>query len=620
MPVEVMLDNGSESARAAVRVETGTPQFPAPLFRLPEVLLPAGAHRRAFLYPMPPRAGQAVRLALLVSGREAARAEAPATGMAPLDRLLVAAGGNVGTLQSLARTPLAQGPGGSATPAYLYVGTLPAASVPDRAEGFGAADALFLADVSADELTAGQQRAIRAWVLSGGHLILAGGTGWQRLRAPFYHGLLPVQLTGSTVLRAASGLGRLVDGAGPRFPEPLLAAVSRPLPGAQVLAREGEVPLVVRARSGLGQVTFLALDPLALAFRSWDYQKEFWRALVPRRAGLSFVGETLQVDLGEPWQYQRVTGLSPLVSRPVSQALQSVSQADLPSFWLVAGFLAAYVVALVPLNYLFLRWRGRREWAWLTSPAIMAVFAVGAYGVGCAMRGNRVLLVRVGIVEAAAESPVGRSVTYAGLFSPQRASYHVQAESPDTLLLPLTGQEQMNGVVVAGEPDRLEEFHLDVWEMGTVRATGTTDLGGGIRVSRRADGLLSVRNATPFDLEDCYVLDRDRLLPIGSSRFARGESWTEGRARGSTGGRQPGALLPLQVGANLTGSPEEKRLKSEMLQSFTTSRYGEDPGLKSGLPHPVLIGWLRGPVAGLLVDGQSLPGPSATLFLIHLNS
>src|SRR5262249_47792002 len=152
--------------------------------------------------------------------------------------------------------------------------------------------------------------------------------------------------------------------------------------------------------------------------------------------------EALLAEREGPWQYRRNTGQSSLLSRPASQALQSVSQADLPSFWLVAGFLVAYVVALVPLNYLFLRWRGGREWAWLTAPAIMAAFAVAAYGLGCAIRGNRVLLVRIGIVEAAAARRLGRAVTYAGLFSPQRANYEVQAESPDTLLLPLAGRDR----------------------------------------------------------------------------------------------------------------------------------------------------------------------------------
>ena len=51
--------------------------------------------------------------------------------------------------------------------------------------------------------------------------------------------------------------------------------------------------------------------------------------------------------------------------------------------------LGAYILLIGPINYLVLKRLDRREWAWVTMPVLIVVFAVGAYGFGSLLRGQR---------------------------------------------------------------------------------------------------------------------------------------------------------------------------------------------------------------------------------------
>ena len=63
--------------------------------------------------------------------------------------------------------------------------------------------------------------------------------------------------------------------------------------------------------------------------------------------------------------------------------------------------LFGYIALIGPINYLVLRRLDEREWAWVTMPALIAIFAVGAYAYGSALRGSDVIVNEVAIVRGA---------------------------------------------------------------------------------------------------------------------------------------------------------------------------------------------------------------------------
>ena len=95
---------------------------------------------------------------------------------------------------------------------------------------------------------------------------------------------------------------------------------------------------------------------------------------------------------------------------------------DAPGADVVGLFLLAYVLILVPINYLVLKRLDKKEWAWVTVPALVVVFAVTTYGVGYAAKGSSVFVNRAAVVETTAGERQAGLYTELGLFSPHRTS------------------------------------------------------------------------------------------------------------------------------------------------------------------------------------------------------
>ena len=88
--------------------------------------------------------------------------------------------------------------------------------------------------------------------------------------------------------------------------------------------------------------------------------------------------------------------------------------------------LGAYILLIGPVNYIVLRRLDRREWAWVTMPLLIVVFAVGAYGFGAALRGSNVIINEVAIVRGAPGATDGAAQVYLGVFSPSRETYQLE--------------------------------------------------------------------------------------------------------------------------------------------------------------------------------------------------
>ena len=81
----------------------------------------------------------------------------------------------------------------------------------------------------------------------------------------------------------------------------------------------------------------------------------------------------------------------------------------------------------------------RREWAWVTMPALIAIFAVGAYGYGSALRGSDVIVNEVAIVRGAPDATEGSAQVYLGVFSPTRGTYQLSLPGGALLSAPVVG-------------------------------------------------------------------------------------------------------------------------------------------------------------------------------------
>jgi hypothetical protein len=362
--------------------------------------------------------------------------------------------------------------------------------LPERVEAWSALDRVVWQDVDADRLSPAQLEALRGWVAGGGRLVIAGGTTGPKTLAAFPDTLLPYRpVTTTDVPAVALGglLGALPSGATD------LPALSGELIDGRSLATVGGRVVAADRDYGSGQVTLLGFDPTAAWIVDSKAAQGLWRRLLPARSsgGLTFADDSMLVS-----------------------AVSQLPSLALPPIGGLIVLLAAYIVLIGPINYVVLRRLDRREWAWLTMPALVVVFTVGAYGFGTALRGNDVIVNEVAIVRGAAGATDGTGQIYLGVFSPSRGQYQLQVPGGALLSSPING-DIFGGTGVAsqldvlqGDPARVRNLDVGFGSLRTIRAETavtvplvTTDL-------RLEDGHLkgTVTNASTQSLQDAAVV------------------------------------------------------------------------------------------------------------------
>ena len=122
-----------------------------------------------------------------------------------------------------------------------------------------------------------------------------------------------------------------------------------------------------------------------------------------------------------PGRHRRLADDSTIVS-----AVTNLPSLALPPIGGLLVLLLGYILLVGPVNYLVLRRLDRREWAWITVPALIAVFTVGSFGIGGLLRGSDVIVHEVAIVRGAPGTTAATVQSYLGIFSPSRSTFQVR--------------------------------------------------------------------------------------------------------------------------------------------------------------------------------------------------
>jgi hypothetical protein len=181
-----------------------------------------------------------------------------------------------------------------------------------------------------------------------------------------------------------------------------------------------------------------------------------------------------------------------------------------PPFSTIALFLGAYLIAVVPLQYIVLRRLDKREWAWGTTPLLAFGFAAGAYFVGNQGRERAVTYNCAAVIETGAGQKTGAAVARFGLYSPTRATYSLAAPTTDTVFFSSVGdQPSLESKQLPGKATRLPDFSVPQWAMRSVSLhTTNLSLGNGIEAQLKREGELltgTITNNTGALLENVQV-------------------------------------------------------------------------------------------------------------------
>jgi len=627
-PVRVNLTHQGQPGKVEVRARFTQGLENAGDYRIPAHELRSGANEQHTIYVRAPMSysSQPLLLELYRDGRLLTPVRPALTLVNDGEWLVLGIGGGNSALKQLTTVNLAASESApSANPwqrgqqPKVNVAIQEPKDVPDQWQGLQAADMVVLGNVSERDLTPEQASALRDYVTTGGTLVVTGGPNWNRLGTPFFSGLLPVTVTGGATLGAARGLNSLSSGGGPSGNYP--AVVGRPKTGSKVLASEGSTPLVVSGSKGSGQVIFLAFDPAAPPFRNWDRNDAFWKSLLLQPRHASVVSAISDRDFNEQFGgYNANSGQTKLADAPYA-----IPQLDIPAFYIVAVFLLAYIVVLVPVNYFVLKAKDKKEYAWLTTPAIVLVFSIGAYMIGYGFKGGRTLVVKAGLVEAYAGQDAAPSLFYAGLFSPRKTSYDVRLasttpagdESGTLFSQPTLNRGAPPLRSVQGDSSYIEDFAVDMWAMRVAKAEGVIRLKDGITANiqeqaKKVSG--SIHNGSPYGLDDCFVVSATSIARVGP--IAAGQQATINSP--TLAGSRSGGLLPAVLLDQVKGTREDVRMKRAVLEPLCATSNVPGGVTAVNTNDRLLVGWVKDPINTLDINGHEPRELAATLMIVHL--
>jgi uncharacterized membrane protein YhaH (DUF805 family) len=394
----------------------------------------------------------------------------------------------------------------------INVTRLTPATVDPVPEALASFDLIALTSIDASQLRQDQMGALERYVRNGGALVLVGGPDWQETLRPLPAALVPGTLVGSKTVSDLTGLKAVTGSAPPRRATTISVLTH---PRGFVRASQGGVPLVVQRAMGNGQILYLAFDPQLDPVAHWKDHAALASTLVhwaaPRAIGLSNLPSFFNSN--GPLQFWGG-------AVDLSSEVSNVPAAALPSLILFIVLTVFYVLLLGPLNFVVLRRLRRREWSWITIPALAALCMAGTFGVAFHLKGNTVLVNTVGTISLQGDHGPYPATVYAGLFAPLRGDYHLMYDRPAlpaVLAQPYfyngPGSSTSNPVTLRfreGSQTRVDFLSMNMWSMREVSLHTSVNVAGALRsqLSLDSSGRLTgtIHNGTNLDLVRPVVL------------------------------------------------------------------------------------------------------------------
>ena len=474
------------------------------------VEMPAGARKVVMLYLQP----EAFQRQVTVQYREPGGTVEAVVETRVLEQAssqFAIVGDGAGTL----RPQLSTGDG-IGVPAPL---SLTLAELPERSEPLDGLSAIVWADDSSG-LTEAQRRSISRWVANGGQLVVVGGADWQARTAGFAD-ILPLDgITAVDDVEQAS----LASWAGADDAAVEAATISTGTlrDDARALIRAGDGTILASMRPvGGGRVILLGTDLATDAYRGWEGSARLWARLLPTTGALEqFFGGGFP-----PEEAQNAMGT----------ALGNLPSLEVPPAELLLIVIVAYILLIGPISYVVLHRIDRRELAWVTAPLLVVVFTACSFGIGSSMKGSDVIVNQISLIRSSGAGGAATVESYAGIFSPERATYDLSVEE-DALMAKLgtTGfdgrpRSASDVVIEQGDPAHLRGLAIGVFGFEAVRADAIVERDPVLTTTWRTEGsnlIGTVTNEGTLPVQDvAYVsgsggdMIAQELAPGASTSF-----------------------------------------------------------------------------------------------------
>ena len=300
--------------------------------------------------------------------------------------------------------------------------------------------------------------------------------------------------------------------------------------------------------------------------------------------------------------------------------LEKASGIEIPGRDFVRNVILAYILVLVPLNYLICRYLiRRREWAWVVVPTLSLAFAIGveraaAYDVGYDSSCDE-----VDLIETHGGYARGHISRFASLYSTGRVKFAISyPNDPTALALPMStgralrGEDSTQSSFQTQPIPALTGFQVQPRSLALFRAEQMANLPGTVTLSAEGEGPRTVTNESGLDINDAWVVEvRQPVQPDDPKQAVKFKAVSVGSI--PAGAKVPlGSIEDVEPKVSIGSSQLDPGLFMDLLLKRAVATKPEEVGELR------LIGWSGKPMSGQVIDPPVDRLRGFTLVVAHL--
>lgn len=475
---------------------------------------------------------------------------------------------------------------GNSSVEVFHLNQLEQFALPRDATGWEFIDYLLIDEFAYGDLPEAVQDAVMQWVREGGNIVV-GSTENMQLAMGNLSEYLPLEL------------GSPKEAAIPALKEPVPAFEATLAEGAQGLMESDGQVLAGRMPIGSGTLTqtsfSLGDDPVAAQEAYPAVLQTFFKAPMANQATMNHgqpVKEIISYEIGS-----------------VNELFESFQVSKI----LIISIILIYILLIVPVLYMVLKKKDKREYAWFIIPLAAVLVSIGLFAVGAKDRIANPQIQQTGFFIA--DTSGGLNGYYMNtLLSNRGGDYQFTAPTSTTMTYSRNEEfmQQSPQKAAIVEPlakgNSLTVRDMRYWSVGSVigesyiEDTGNFDIQLAVE-NRNVTG--SVQNNFPFALEEVSIWTGTRLIALGD--LAPGEQLAVNAKI------QSDLLAPAaQIGSAYSYQPiaDVEELQKARKQSVLSVSYNEMDGEAKA---PYITGYAKDAIVPI-----SLEGKRPTVSAVHL--
>ncbi len=397
---------------------------------------------------------------------------------------------------------------------------LDASDFPVRSEVLSSFSILILNNMDTGIFRQEQLDALQVWLQEGGILIIGTGVNGRRTLSGLEKLDLPVTAGELKALDSFKLLEEMTErqvlGTAP------LQLMDLHVEDGRAVLSDDENGLVWVFSKGSGTIYLSAFDLGTEPIISWTGNKLLWDRLLTQS-----LKPAAAYGLRNPYRKLYYN------TRGIGEILGNIEAMEMPSVMLILFIFLFYLALAGPVNYMFLKRIDRREWSWLTIPALSILFAALVFGLGYNTKGGELITNTISVISLNSNAEHGWLTNHIGIFIPRRGDYEVEVDrfallTPGSALYMDYGSASSPSVLartVQGNPSRIMFDNVNIWTMETFEMSGQQISPGIIRSELYyQDGRIkgTIQNNTVYPLEKLVIYTPGAFEEVGN--IAAGES------------------------------------------------------------------------------------------------